>query len=148
MEVSPAVYRINDEVEVAVDVEECTDGVCAPFKPTDMQIEFVMLDPYVRATLVPVPNSSNGTLSAQVKVPDAYGVFKWVLEYKRPGYSWVSDVITVPVRPYRHHEYDRFIVQAYPYYASTAAMMGGFFVLGFYFLYTEEDGGAKGKKQA
>lgn len=135
-EISPALYRINDVVEVAVDIEECTDSVCKPFQGKDVQIEFVMLDPYVRTTLV--SGNKNGTYSAVVKVPDTYGVFKWVLNYKRLGYSWVSEVVTVPVRPFRHYEYERFIVQAYPYYASAASMMAGFFALGFFFLYSKE----------
>jgi oligosaccharyltransferase complex subunit beta len=135
-EISPAIYRINDVVEVAVDIQECTDSVCKPFQGTDVQIEFVMLDPHVRTTLV--SGTKNGTFSAVVKVPDTYGVFKWVLEYKRLGYSWVSEVVTVPVRPFRHYEYERFIVQAYPYYASVGSMMAGFFALGFFFLYSKE----------
>jgi oligosaccharyltransferase complex subunit beta len=44
---------------------------------------------------------------------------------------------TVPIRPYKHHEYERFIVQAYPYYAATASMMAGFVAVGFFFLYTK-----------
>ena len=135
-EVSPATYRINDVVEVAVDIEECSAGMskCKPFVADDVQIEFVMLDPYLRITLD--SPGKNGTFSQVVKVPDVYGVFKWVLEYRRLGYTWLSQVMTVPVRPFRHDEYERFIVQAYPYYASTASMMAGFFALGFYFLYS------------
>jgi oligosaccharyltransferase complex subunit beta len=78
-----------------------------------------------------------GTFSAQVRIPDVYGVFKWVLNYHRPGYSWVELSETVPVRPYKHSEYERFITQAYPYYASAMAMMCGFFGLGFVFLYAK-----------
>jgi len=97
----------------------------------DVQIEFVMLDPHLRTTL---SHDGKGMYSARVKVPDVYGVFKWVLEYRRPGYSWITASVTVPVRPFRHDEYERFIVQAYPYYASVVSMMAGFFVLGIFFL--------------
>ena len=38
-----------------------------------MQVELVMLDPYVRATLAP---DAAGTFSATIKLPDVYGVFK------------------------------------------------------------------------
>ena len=99
-----------------------------------MQIEFVMLDAYVRTTLAP---GGNGTLSAAVRVPDAYGVFTWVVDYRRAGYSRVALKQTVPVRPFRHDEYERFIPQAAPYYAAAASMMAGFFALGFLFLYTK-----------
>jgi oligosaccharyltransferase complex subunit beta len=136
-EVSPALYRINDVVEVAVDIEECTDNVCKPFQGKDVQIDFTMLDPHVRTALK--SSNGNGTFSAVVKVPDTYGVFKWVLDYRRLGYSWLVESVTVPVRPFRHDEYERFIVQAYPYYASAASMMAGFFALGFFFLYSSKD---------
>lgn len=90
-----------------------------------------MLDPYIRMALTQL---SNGTFQAQVKVPDVYGVFKWVLDYRRLGYSWISEVQVVPIRPFRHDEYERFIIQAYPYYISVTSMMAGFFVLGLIFM--------------
>lgn len=31
-EEQPAVYRINDDVEVELDIEECSEGVCKPYK--------------------------------------------------------------------------------------------------------------------
>jgi oligosaccharyltransferase complex subunit beta len=136
-EVSPSIYRINDIVEVAVDIAECTENVCKPFQGKDVQVEFTMLDPHVRTTLK--SSSGNGTFSAVVKVPDTYGVFKWVLDYRRLGYSWLMEEVTVPVRPFRHYEYERFIAQAYPYYASAASMMAGFFALGFFFLYSAKE---------
>lgn len=93
-----------------------------------------MLHPYLRVNL---GHNGNGTFSAAVKVPDVYGVFKWVVDYQRPGYSWVSLQHTVSVRPFRHDEYERFIPQAYPYYASVASMMAGFFAMSFFFLYSK-----------
>lgn len=42
----------------------------------------------------------------------------------------------MPIRPFKHHEYERFIVQAYPYYASVGSMMAGFTALALLFLYT------------
>ena len=41
----------------------------------------------------------------------------------------------VPVRPFKHNEYERFLVCAYPYYASALSSMVAFFVLGWFFLY-------------
>lgn len=34
--------------------------------------------------------SLQGTFSTVVKVPDQYGVFKWVLTYHRRGYSYID----------------------------------------------------------
>lgn len=46
-----------------------------------------MLDPYVRLALQP---AGNGTYSVTYKVPDVYGVFKYVLDYKHTGLSYVQ----------------------------------------------------------
>ena len=46
-----------------------------------------MLDPYIRATLA---HDGAGRFAATVKVPDAYGVFKWDLQYRRLGYSYID----------------------------------------------------------
>ena len=71
----------------------------------------------------------------RMKVPDVYGVFKFVINYHRLGYSSIQESWQVSVRPFKHNEYERFLAPAYPYYASAFSMMTGFFVLSFYFLY-------------
>ncbi|GAB4821924.1 hypothetical protein N2152v2_008970 [Parachlorella kessleri] len=128
----PEQYRVSDDVEFSVDIFLCEEGSCVPYKAKDVQVELVMLDPYIRTTL---QHDDKGTFSKQVKVPDTYGVFKWVLQYHRPGYSYIDMTETVPIRPFRHDEYERFIQQAYPYYASVFSVMAGFFAVGFFFLY-------------
>lgn len=128
------IYRINEEVVFSVEIQELADGAWRPYRTDDVQVELVMLDPYVRATLA---HDGAGTFSTAIRLPDVYGVFKWVLEYRRPGYSRIELEEQVPIRPYKHNEYERFITQAFPYYASIAAMMAGFFVTGLAFLYTK-----------
>ena len=91
-----------------------------------------MLDPYVRKTLA---HDGRGRFHVAFKAPDAYGVFKFSVEYRRLGYSWLSLQRTVPVRPFRHNEYERFIPAAYPYYGAAFSMMAGFLAFGFVFLY-------------
>ena len=44
-------------------------------------------------------------------------------------------VMQVSVRPYRHNEFERFLVAAYPYYMSVFSTMAAFFVFGIVFLY-------------
>ncbi len=46
-----------------------------------------MLDPYVRRALA---HNGEGTFSLQFKVPDVYGVFKYVVDYRRRGYSHIG----------------------------------------------------------
>jgi len=56
--------------------------------------------------------------------------------FARQGLSWVKRETIVPIRPFRHDEYARFLSQAFPYYASVLSMGLGFlavskaFVLG------------------
>jgi oligosaccharyltransferase complex subunit beta len=100
----------------------------------DIQIAFTMLDPHVRQ---PLTHDGNGRYSLRFKVPDVYGVFKYVLDYSHRGYSYISLQQVVPVRPYKHDEYERFLLPAYPYYASVLSTMAAFFLLGFVFLYSK-----------
>lgn len=107
-EVEPERYRVKDEVEFSVRIDRLTDGEVAPYAAEDVQVELTMLDPHVRATLT---HDGAGTFSARVTAPDAYGVFKWVLSYRRRGLTGLELSRTVPIRPFAHDEYERFIFQ-------------------------------------
>ena len=76
-----------------------------------------------------------GTFSTTIKVPDVYGVFKFLVTYSRSGYTAIELSEQVPVRPFRHNEYERFIVSAFPYYASVLSLMVAFVILDILFLY-------------
>ncbi|MEW5304335.1 MAG: hypothetical protein WDW38_011025 [Sanguina aurantia] len=130
----PATYRVSDDVEVLVDVVEINGGVETPFRADDIQIEFTMLDPHIRLPLV---DEGNGTFSLAYKVPDVYGVFKYVIDYRHLGYSYIEISHQVPVRPFKHNEYERFLTCAFPYYASAGSTMAAFFLLGFFYLYVK-----------
>ena len=143
-----------------------------PFNGTDVQMEFVRIDPFVRTTLKnkgttivsrqqPLPHrcSSGGRLHAQFRIPDTYGIFKFVVDYNRIGYThlysatqvhalrWpkangnerASLAVQVSVHPLRHTEYERFITSAYPYYISSFSMMAGAFLLSFIVLYHRDE---------
>ncbi|KAL1152804.1 hypothetical protein V6Z11_A09G134200 [Gossypium hirsutum] len=45
-------------------------------------------------------------------------VFQFKVEYQKLGYTSLSLSKQIPVRPYRHNEYERFIPTADPYYGS------------------------------
>ncbi|KAL3159401.1 hypothetical protein ABBQ38_009831 [Trebouxia sp. C0009 RCD-2024] len=125
-------YRVRDEIDFSVNIQERVDGRWQPFKAKDVQVEFTMLDPHVRATLQP---DNKGLFSTRMKVPDVYGVFKFVISYHRLGYTSIEESWQVSVRPFKHNEYERFLLPAYPYYASAFSMMAGFCLLSFFFLY-------------
>ena len=64
------------------------DAKTSSWKPysglTDLQLEFTMLDPFIRTALPPVAGSP-GKYSVTFRAPDRHGVFKFVIDYKRKG---------------------------------------------------------------
>ena len=139
--VAPAMYRIKEPVVYEMDLAEwdASAGRWAPYAADDVQVEFRMLHPYWRLTL---DDQGNGTFRTAFDTPDKYGVYKFSVRYNRPGYSRVHVEHEAPTRPFRHNEYERFIVTAFPYYASIASMGVGFFVFGLAYLYTPDGGEA------
>lgn len=132
---TPHEYTIKDELEYSIGVEELVGGTWKPFQAQDMQLEFVRIDPFVRATLQP---SKEGVFSTRFMVPDVYGVYQFKVEYNRVGYTRLYSATQIPVRPFLHTQYERFILCAYPYYASAFSMMAGLFVFAIVFLHYKE----------
>ncbi|KAF5751121.1 Dolichyl-diphosphooligosaccharide--protein glycosyltransferase 48 kDa subunit [Tripterygium wilfordii] len=130
----PAVYRINDDLEYSVEIYEWSGTSWQPFVADDVQVQFYMMSPYVLKTL---STNNKGIYHTGFKVPDVYGVFQFKVEYQRPGYTSLSLSKQIPVRPYRHNEYERFIPAAYPYYGAAFSMMAGFFIFTIVHLYNK-----------
>jgi len=128
-------YTIKDDLEYNIVVEELVEGVWKPFQAQDLQMEFVRIDPFVRATLKPSPS---GRFSVVFKVPDVYGVYQFKVSYNRIGYTRLVHTTQVPVRPFLHTQYERFIWCASPYYTSAFSMMGGLFLFSIVFLHHKE----------
>lgn len=95
-----------------------------------------MMDPYVRKNLTA---DASGRFSATFTAPDDYGIFKFRVLYRRPGYSVLHAETQVSLRPFKHNEYDRFLLPAYPYYSSALACMIAFVVFSVFFLYSEDE---------
>jgi len=116
-----------------------------------VQLELIMLDPYIRKTLDQVPldeESTVGTFTTTLQLPDQYGVFKFTVNYKRHGLSYVESVTTVGIHPFRHDQYPRFISQAKPYYTSAASMGVGLLIFSFVYLWGGLDSSVKTTKKA
>ncbi|RAL46584.1 unnamed protein product [Cuscuta campestris] len=128
----PAVYRIKDDLEFSVEIYEWSGNSWVPYVTNDVQVQFYMMSPYVLKTLA---TDQKGLYHTSFKVPDVYGVFQFKLEYHRLGYTSLSLSKQIPVRPFRHNEYERFITTAYPYYGASFTTMAGFFIFSFAFLY-------------
>lgn len=139
---APAAYTVTDMVHYSIIIEELQrDGSWRPYKGTDVQMEFVRIDPFVRIALK--GDSKTGRFSADFKLPDVYGVFQFKVDYTRLGWTFLSSSTQVSVRPLQHTQYERFIWSAFPYYASAFSMMIGVVLFSFVFLYHKSDGAKK-----
>ncbi|PWZ38464.1 Dolichyl-diphosphooligosaccharide--protein glycosyltransferase subunit [Zea mays] len=128
----PGMYRINDDLEYSVEIYEWSGTSWKPYVADDVQLQFFMMSPYVLKTM---SNDNKGLYSTSFKVPDVYGVFQFKVEYQRLGYTGLSFTKQIPVRPYRHNEYERFITSAYPYYTASFSTMCAFFIFSLVYLY-------------
>jgi oligosaccharyltransferase complex subunit beta len=90
------------------------------------------MDPFVRDYLVKTEGAEQ---KLEFKLPHTYGVFKFIIQYKRVGYTYIQFEEIVPVRPLQHTQYERFITAAYPYYAASGSMLVGLFAFSCVFLY-------------
>jgi len=131
----PRVYRINDTLEYSVDIHQWNGDNWVPFTASDVQLEFVRLDPHVRVNL---QHNAKGHFSTRFVAPDVYGVFTFRVDYQRLGYTNILLTDVVSVRPFRHDEYERFIPAAFPYYAGAFSMLAGLFLFSVVFLYHKE----------
>lgn len=139
----PADYRVKDVIEFMIQVEiwDGNSGKWVGFQTDDIQVEFIMMNPWVR-TRLHLTNASLGIYKAKIQVPDQIGVYKFKVEYVRRGVSPIFLEKVIPVRPYLHNEYERFIHMASPYYASAFSMLAGVFLMGLALLYGGDDGWA------
>ncbi|KIJ17055.1 hypothetical protein PAXINDRAFT_175668 [Paxillus involutus ATCC 200175] len=142
---APEMYTINDQIVYTAYIS-AYDRKTSSWKPysgiTDMQLEFTMLDPHVRIALPPV-SGEPGKYEVQFRAPDRHGVFKFVVGWRRKGYSFLHTTTTVPVVPLRHDQYPRFLSVAWPYYAGAISTSVGFFLFAALWL----AGDVKGEKK-
>ncbi|KAF5349618.1 hypothetical protein D9756_009018 [Leucocoprinus leucothites] len=112
---------------------------------TDLQVSFTMLDPHIRTLLPPIGSSSPGDYSVQFRAPDRHGVFKFVVDWKRKGWTYLFSSTTVPVVPPRHDGYPRFLSAAWPYYLGAISTSVAFFLFSTVWLAGEIKERKKGK---
>jgi len=132
-----SVYTVGDRMHVSLPIDQFhSDGRgWQPFAADDVQIELILMDPRVRATL---SCNVDGVFSGELRIPEDPGLYKLAVHYDHPGLSVVDVSTSIPVRPLKHYQHPRFLVAAYPYYASCFSMMAGLFILGLVFLYHKE----------
>lgn len=81
---APASYTILEPVVYTIEIEQFIFGRWKPYVATDVQLEFVRIDPFVRVTLTSV---GGGRYQAKFKIPDVYGVYQFKVDYDRIGYT-------------------------------------------------------------
>ncbi|KAK9450096.1 Dolichyl-diphosphooligosaccharide--protein glycosyltransferase subunit WBP1 [Limtongia smithiae] len=126
-EISPSIYRVKQDIAYSAALSEYVDDHWVPYVASDVQLEFTMLDPYYRITLTPSGAvDSSEIFSTIFKAPDQHGVFSFVLNYKRPGLSYIKDKRAVTLRHFGHNEFLRSfaIPNAWPYITSIVTVIG------------------------
>ncbi|XP_042143375.1 dolichyl-diphosphooligosaccharide--protein glycosyltransferase 48 kDa subunit-like, partial [Ixodes scapularis] len=130
----PEANTVMDDVVYSIEVEILKDGQWVPFDADDLQLEFVLIDPFARTKLV----KKGQKCESQFKVLDVYGVYQFKVDYNRVGCTHLYTTTRVPVQPLQHTRYERFIPSAYPYCLSAFSMMFGMFLLSCVFLYHKD----------
>ncbi|KAG6831210.1 hypothetical protein H0H92_012004 [Tricholoma furcatifolium] len=123
-------YTTNDDIVYSAYISKYDPktGSWAPYSGIkDLQLEFTMLDPHIRTALLPV-SGTPGKYSVNFRAPDRHGVFKFVVDYKRKGLTFLQSSTTVAVVPPRHDGYPRFLSAAWPYYTGAISTSIGFFL--------------------
>ncbi|ORY84936.1 dolichyl-di-phosphooligosaccharide-protein glycotransferase subunit [Protomyces lactucae-debilis] len=137
-ETLPSMYRVKNEVAFEIQMQQWKDDRWVPYTAADVQLELIMLDPYIRANLEVAGTTTEATRYIKTfMLPDHYGVFHFKVNYKRPGLSYIEERQQVTIRHYRHDEYPRFLSAAWPYYASTATVIAGFLVFSGLWLFNQ-----------
>ena len=136
-------YRIKDYLEYYIDILEY-DYITDTWKnydSDDIQLSFIMMNPYYINQMKRLYGKP--TYYAKFRAPEKHGVFKFIVDYHRTGYSYIFSSTKVPLRPFYHNEFPRFIPCAYPYYVSVFVILGSFILFSILFLYGKEKEGKK-----
>jgi oligosaccharyltransferase complex subunit beta len=127
-------YKLKDYIHLELDIYEKVNGEWVPFKTNDIQFEFIMLNPYWRVFL---SNTQDSKYEIDFRAPDWNGVYKFLVDYNRFGYTRLYLEDTSPVRVYRHDEFPRYIPSAFPYYLSVFTTLIGTVVFTVLFLHVD-----------
>ncbi len=116
----PRMYKEKELLEVRLSIEEKINGTFRPFHAKDLQVEYVMLDPYWRHPM----RFDGKDHVAQFRAPDKNGIFKFKILYNRIGYTPIHIEQVATVRTPKHNDGERFLPCAYPYYGGAFVSAG------------------------
>ncbi|VVT46482.1 uncharacterized protein SAPINGB_P001235 [Magnusiomyces paraingens] len=137
-----SLYKVNEDVRYTAGVQEWVNDKWVPYVADDIQVEFVMLDPYYRINLgkPTAETPEQGAIyTVTFKVPDQYGIFTFKLDYKRPGLSYLEKRNTVTVRHTANDEWPRSweITNSWIYFFSFASVVGAWVIFVVFYFYTD-----------
>lgn len=160
-------FKVKDEVVYNIAISEFKNGEWVPYHADDVQLEFKMLDPYYRLTLEQVsqnhpslsfnvaglsevtPNNTfykndltgeketSQFYLAKFVLPDQHGMFKYLVEYKKPGFSFLTSENIITLRNLAFDEYTKstHIVNSWVYLSAIATLVSGWLVFLVLFLF-------------
>ncbi|KAK9173914.1 Oligosaccharyltransferase 48 kDa subunit beta family protein [Cryptosporidium meleagridis] len=112
-------YTVEDVVRFSAKIYKFSNDKWENYNSEDIQLEFTMLDPYIRTYLKQSEEESqSSSFSSTFKIPEVWGVYKFVINHKRIGYNTISYESITTVRNYRHDQNERFSISAMPYYSA------------------------------
>jgi oligosaccharyltransferase complex subunit beta len=105
-----------------------------------------MLDPYYQVPLRRL-NKDLPTYTYQLKTPWRLGIFRFHVDYKRYGLTYIDNRMEVSVIQLRHDEFPRFETTGFPYYVNVFVLMTASFLFVLSFVFADYSK-VKGVKQA
>lgn len=137
-------YKVSENLTYSVGLAEWDGEKFKGYEADDIQLEFVMLDPYYRLTLERDDTRSNDSQTVYTrtfKIPDQYGMFTFRLNYERPGLSNVRETQVVTIRHIANDEWPRSwqITNSWVYLTSAVSVVAAWLVFVVLYLYSGED---------
>ena len=133
---NPENYKRQVDIQYFADISEKKDGKWIPYVADDVQFQFTMLDPYYQVALEQ-PDKSSPTYTYQLKTPWRLGIFKFHIDYKRYGLTYINNAMEVSVIQLRHDEFPRYETTGYPYYINMFVLMGASFLFVIHFAFSD-----------
>ena len=133
---NPENYKREVDIEYYIDVQEKKNGQWLPYIADDIQFQFTMLDPYYQDALVRV-NKQAATYTYALKTPWRLGIFKFIVDFKRYGLTYIDNKMEVSVIQLRHDEFPRFETTGFPYYTSVFVLMASSFLFVIHFAFSD-----------
>ena len=133
---NPENYKRQVDIEYFIDIYQKQGSEWVPFVADDLQFQFTMLDPYYQEALIPVVKGG-ATYTYKLKTPWRLGIFKFIVDFKRYGFTYIDNKMEVSVIQLRHDEFPRFETTGYPYYANVFVLMAASLLFVSHFAYSE-----------